>query len=202
MNVNTYILGELATNCYILTEENKAIILDPSDNADFILEIIVREKLQVLAILLTHGHFDHVLAVGELQESLHIPVYLDEKDAFLTNRTKETADHFLEFQVPILPFVSKDISLVKKGIPPFSFSVIKTPGHTPGGVSLYFKKEKVLFSGDTLFKDAIGRYDLSYSSKSDLQKSLQKLYKLPPDTIVYPGHGEITTIGNENKMSK
>ena len=84
----------------------------------------------------------------------------------------------------------------------FKFNIIHTPGHTPSSICFYFKQEKIIFTGDTLFKRGIGRYDFSYSSKKDLKKSLKKLLKLPEDTVVYPGHGENTTIKDEKDILK
>lgn len=201
MRIHKLPLGQLQANCYFIIKENLCLIVDPSDEAHFILEQIQRLKLKPIGMLATHGHFDHLMAVGEIQATYDIPLFINENDLFLVKRLKETARHFLNHDPFILE--PKNIKYFKKGkmeIDDFSFEVIDTPGHTPGSVCFYFKKDKVIFTGDTLFKQGIGRYDFSYSSKIDLKNSLNKLFKLSEDTIVYSGHGEETTIGDEKNI--
>ena len=231
MRILSFQLGQLQTNCYFIIEDDKCLIIDPADEADFILEKIQQLKLTPVALLATHGHFDHVMAAGEIQLSYDIPFYIHQKDLFLLDRLESTAKYYLGYQPAIIkPKNIKILPLNMFHASCFMFHVILTPGHTPGSVSLFsnsvkisynqFKSEirkidhknsdklttdpdfmsgpiSTVFTGDTLFKSAIGRYDFSYSSKKDLDKSLQKLFKLPPKTIVYPGHGEMTTIGEE-----
>jgi glyoxylase-like metal-dependent hydrolase (beta-lactamase superfamily II) len=135
------------------------------------------------------------MASGEIQLSLKVPLYIDEKDIFLVKRLKETARHFLGYEPYVInptivePLLDEDLK-----IGPFSLKVIRTPGHTPGSVSYYIQEEQTVFTGDTLFMGAIGRTDLSYSDKSDLLTSLTALYRLPEETVVYSGHGDETTI--------
>jgi glyoxylase-like metal-dependent hydrolase (beta-lactamase superfamily II) len=197
MEILSFSLGALQTNCYLMVDkQNRCLIIDPGDEAVFILEEIQRKNLQPMAILATHGHFDHVMAVGEIQQSFNIPFYINEKDRFLIDRVKETAEYFLNYKQAILPIKNIKNLCIENSlkIENWSLKIIFTPGHTPGSVCFYFEKEKILFSGDTLFKEAIGRYDFSYSSKKDLDNSLKKLLQLPQDVVVYPGHGAITTI--------
>ncbi len=190
-------LGQMGANCYLLIDEDKCLIIDPADEANFILEQIQRKKLKPLAMLATHGHFDHVMATGEIQLSFKIPLYICDKDLFLIKRLNKTAEHFLGYNPGVVePTIIKSLKADTK-FDDFNFQFIATPGHTPGSVSFYLPQNKVLFSGDTLFKAGIGRYDFSYSSKSDLDNSLKKLFKLPEDTLVYPGHGEETNIKDE-----
>lgn len=197
MKIERYILGELQTNCYLLIdEENNCLIVDPADDGSFILEAIQRKRLKPQAILVTHGHFDHLLAVGEVQKSVNIPLYISKKDLFLIEQIEERAAYFLGYRPVTLPIkniktLNKKMSLKIKN---WLLKIIKTPGHTPGSVCFYLEKEKILFSGDTLFKNAVGRYDFSYSSKDSLIKSLKKIISLPEEVIIYPGHGEKTTI--------
>lgn len=194
------ILGELQTNCYFLTDHFKCILIDPADAADFLLEKLQRENLELVGLVATHGHFDHILAVGEIQLSYNVPLYLDKKDDFLVKRMNKTAAHFLGHNPHAIDphifryFPERSSSLT---ISSFSFQLFHTPGHTPGSVCLYFPDEQVVFTGDTLFKAATGRYDFAYGNKEDLKDSLQQLRQLPEETIVYPGHGELTTIGSE-----
>jgi glyoxylase-like metal-dependent hydrolase (beta-lactamase superfamily II) len=198
MKIIQYRLGQLQANCYFLIEDNKCIIIDPADDAGFLLEELQRKKLKPITLLATHGHFDHVLAVGEIQMSFDIPFYIHQDDLFLVKRLNETAIHFLGYNPHAIQ--PKNIKLLNNnllGIADFELRIISTPGHTPGGVCFYFEKEKTVFTGDTLFKDGIGRYDFSYSSYTDLQNSLKKLFQLPKEIVVYPGHGETTRIQEE-----
>lgn len=197
MNVERFPLGTMEANCYLVDDGHDCLLIDPADSADFILEILSRKKLKLIGMLATHGHFDHIMAVGEIQLSYDVPFYIHEKDLFLVNRLNETAKYFLGFNPHVLN--PKSVEFLKKGkmkIGNFKFEIIETPGHTPGGCCFYFHDDKILFTGDTLFKDGIGRHDFSYSSKVDLDKSLQKIFKLPEETMVYSGHGEETTISS------
>ena len=198
MTIKKYSLGELQANCYFLIEDNSCLIIDPADDASFILEELQRQQLNLIGMLATHGHFDHVMAVGEIQQSINLPLLIHEKDTFLINRLEQTAKHFLGYK-PIILSINN-----VKNFPPSprlrwasKLKIIHTPGHTPGSCCFYFKDENALFTGDTLFKDGIGRTDLSYSSKEDLKKSLKKIFKLPRETIVYAGHGEDTILEDE-----
>lgn len=198
MKIRKYSLGQLQANCYfVINKENNCLIIDPGDAGSYILEEIQKSKLKPQAILATHGHFDHLMAAGEIQQSFpNVSFYINNKDFFLLKRLKKTADYFLGYKPVILPIKKiknlRQIELLE--INNFKLQVIVTPGHTPGSVCFYFQKEKILFSGDTLFKNAIGRYDFPYSNKNHLIKSLKKIISLPEDVSVYPGHGEETTI--------
>lgn len=198
MKIICFSLGQMRANCYLLIRGNNCLIIDPGDEADFILEQLQRQKLVPLGIIATHGHFDHLMAVGEIQASFKIPLFISQKDLFLLKHLSDATKYFLGYDPSILPV--KNIKYLENGklkISNFKFEIIGTPGHTPGSCSLYFKNEEVLFTGDTLFKQGIGRYDFSYSSKIDLKTSLKTILSLPKNTIVYPGHGEETTIGDE-----
>lgn len=201
MRIYTYPLGELQTNCYLIENEGKGILIDPADDGSFLLEELQRKNIELEALLLTHGHFDHCMAAGEIQMSLNVPLYLHKKDQFLIDRLESTAEHFLGYKPIVLP--PKKIEYISSGdlkIINFKFQILSSPGHTPGGVSYYFPEEKVIFTGDTLFAGAIGRTDLSYSSKKDLWSSLKTILALPEETIVYAGHGESTYIGQEKAV--
>lgn len=192
-----YQLGQLQTNCYFLVKENCCLIIDPSDEASFILEELQRRKLNLVGILATHGHFDHIGAVGEIQLTHNVPLYIFKEDQFLVDRLNETAEHFLGFNPHFLPPTTvKYLTEKNFKISNFKFQIIACPGHTPGGCSIYLPEEKTVFSGDTLFKQGIGRYDFSYCNKNDLKHSLKKLLTLSRGITVYPGHGEETTIGD------
>lgn len=198
MEIITYSLGRMQANCYFLTHGKNCLIIDPADDAGFILEQIQRNGFSLVGMLATHGHFDHIMAAGEIQLSVDVPLYMSEQDQFLVDRLNETAKYFLGFDPQSLR--PTKIDYLKEGVchvSRFMFDVISTPGHTPGSNSYYFRKEKVIFTGDTLFRGTIGRYDFSYSKKRLLKQSLQRLVDLPGETFVYPGHGESTTISEE-----
>ncbi len=203
MKIDKLVVGQLQSNCYLVWDEKtkETIIIDPADDADYIIRRIQDLKLKPKLILATHGHFDHVLAIPEIKLAFNIPFWMHQADLFLLKRSKETAHFFTQQEAdpPLMPdkFIKKneEIKLGKEKL-----KVIETPGHSPGGVSFYSRG--VVFDGDTLFKQGIGRYDFSYAKREDLFNSIEKLFKLPEETIVYPGHGPETTIGEEKKMLK
>ena len=198
MIIKKYSLGLLQANCYFLIEENDLILIDAGDDVPFILEEIQRKRLNLKAIFAAHGHFDHIGAVGEIQKSFDVPFYINEKDLFLVERLNETAKYFLGYNPYFLPPKNiKELNNKKFHFSRFTFDVISTSGHTPGSVCFYFQKEKLVFTGDTLFKNGIGRYDFSYSDKRELFESLKKILSLPDETLIYPGHGKQTVIGDE-----
>ena len=195
MQLVRFPLGQMQANCYFLIEGNEWVIIDPGDSADFILEELLRRNLALKAIFATHGHVDHILAVGEIQSNFPVPFHIHKDDMFLVQRTAETAEYFLGYKPAFIPpqnfnfLEEQPLRVLGTEIIP-----ILTPGHTPGSVCLYIKNESVLFSGDTLFKEGIGRYDFKYSDKHELKKSLEKLFALEEIIQVYPGHGEDTLL--------
>lgn len=198
MNIFRFPLGTMQANCYFIIEGNECVIIDPADDASFLLEELQRRRLILVGMLGTHGHFDHLMAVGEIQMSVDVPLFISKEDQFLVDRLLETADYFLGYKPVIVQ--PKCIKYFQKNIQRISnieFQIIFTPGHTPGSCCFYIKKENILFTGDTLFKEGIGRYDFSYSNKQDLNASLKKIFKLPENTKVFSGHGELTIIENE-----
>ena len=199
MEILTFSLGQLQANCYLVIEDKQCLIIDPADSAEFILEEIARRSLQLIGLLATHGHFDHLMAVGEIQLSFpKLPLYIHPKDNFLVKRLNETAKYFLGQKTEVvLPQKCEPLAEGQLAIDNFKFQVIFTPGHTPGGCSYYFPKEAVVFTGDTLFSNSIGRYDFSYSSKGALIKSVEKILRLQETTTIYPGHGEVTLVQTE-----
>ncbi len=203
MQILRYVLGQLQANCYFLVQDKECLIIDPADEAGFILEELQRKNLTLVGILATHGHFDHIMAAGEIQKSFNVPLYIFKEDMFLIDRLIETAEHFLGYK-PVL-FKPTNIQFLKEGqleIRNWKLEILSTPGHTPGSSCFYFKREKIIFTGDTLFKQGIGRYDHSYSSKKNLLNSLRQLFKLPSETVIYPGHGEPTSIKDEQNNLK
>ncbi len=213
MEIKKYRLGQLQTNCYLLIRDNNCLIIDPADEANFILEVLQGKKLKLIGMLATHGHFDHIGAAGEIQLSNNVPLFIFKQDQFLVDRLNQTAQYFLghnpyyiqpkkvsylhEGRFRISPVQQAQNGLSESRKMDFEFRILSCPGHTPGGCCFYFPDEKALFSGDSLFKQGVGRYDFSYCNKRDLKKSIEKLMQLPGETTVYPGHGEITKIKDE-----
>lgn len=201
-------VGMLQCNCSILGDPKtrEAIVVDPGDEVERILGLLGRYKLTVKAIVSTHAHIDHVGGLAKLHQYTGAPVMMHREDLPLYN-AMEVQAAFLGTKTPELTNVDhllKDGDALEWG--GYQASVIHTPGHTPGSLCLYLPKEsgKVilsqpqLYAGDTLFAGSIGRTDLWGGSLDQIMESLtQKLMQLPEDTIVYPGHGEITTIGRE-----
>ena len=197
MRIHTYPLGELQATCYLIENEGKGILIDPADEGSFLLEELQRKNVELEALFLTHGHFDHCMAAGEIQMSLDVPLYLHKKDQFLIDRLDSTAEHFLGYKPIIIPPKNVKYISSKLKVKSLKLQILETPGHTPGGVCYYFPDGKIVFTGDTLFAGAIGRTDLSYSNKKDLWSSLKTILALPEETTIYPGHGESTYIGEE-----
>lgn len=198
MNINRFSLGPLQTNSYLIAEGEECLIIDPADDAAFLLEEIQRKNLKLVGLLATHGHFDHVMAVGEMQLSFPLSLYIGKEDQFLLDRLGATAKHFLGYDPKIIK--PKRVEYLNEGemtFGQFSFRAISTPGHTPGSFSFHFKSENCLFTGDILFKGAIGSYDHAYSSKTDLFHALAKLKEAVGEAEVYPGHGEPTLLSSE-----
>ena len=213
--VERIVTGFLNTNSYLFSHWKKGcVIVDPGGNADDIISNIHMKNFTPYAIICTHGHFDHVGAVGQLQAHYltnghYVPVYIHEADKdFLGAQAKET--HIRNFDSlgieynsvfhGFLETLPEPDELLKEGdtILDTDLKVIHTPGHTPGGISLYSEKDMVLFSGDTLFFEGIGRCDLPGGDQNLLLKHIrEKLFTLPDETKVFPGHGPFTSIERE-----
>ena len=191
-------IDSVDTNCYVFgsKQTKEVVVIDPGADPDRIKELIKRESLIPKCIINTHGHIDHIGANSEL----NLPVYIHEKDAnFLTNPLLSLAAFYGKLKGS--PRASRTL---KEGdnidISGIMLKVIHTPGHTPGGISLY--TEGIVFTGDTLFAQSIGRTDLPYGSQKDITNSIkEKLFNLADSTIVYPGHGEETSIGIEKRTN-
>lgn len=199
--VKTLVVGQLQTNCYLIIDRKvkKALIIDPGDDADYITRIILDEKLIPQKIIATHGHFDHILGVSELKLNFNIPFLINQKDFFLVDDMVKRTKYYLSDVTPIPPSIDKFLAndeIIDFGS--YQIRIIETPGHTPGSICLFLKEKNILFTGDTLFAGGgVGRTDFSYSSSFDLQKSLKKIFKLPINTLIYPGHGSFSTIEKE-----
>jgi glyoxylase-like metal-dependent hydrolase (beta-lactamase superfamily II) len=203
MICKTFAVGPFLSNCFILGCEKtkEAIVIDPGDKTPQIARTIHKEDLKIKYILLTHGHLDHVAGVGDLKRSFGGVIGLHQEDLELyESLPKQAASWGLQAEKP--PPVEKLLEEKEKLIfGSYTLEVIHTPGHSPGGVcfKLIEKGTKpIIFCGDTLFRGSIGRTDLWKGSYQTLISSIkEKLLKLPQNTIVYPGHGPSTTIGEE-----
>lgn len=204
ISIKRLIVSQMQTNCYILYKDSSCIVIDPGDCADLILDFILLNNLKIEAILATHCHFDHIMAVGEIQSSFpQLPFFFNMNDNFLIDRLTESAMYFLNYKPAILPIFNKknlDVSSFK--ISTFECEILKLPGHTPGSVGFYFKAEKFLVAGDTIFQSGVARTDFSYSDKSEYEKSLQKIFKLHKEVLVLPGHGKNFQLKNIATLKK
>ena len=204
MKIQNFVLGMVGTNCYLVVneEEKQCILIDPAVYSGEIAEQIRREGLDLRAILLTHGHFDHIMGIdGFRKEFPEIPVYAHREEEALLNDASMNAS--LEFG---RQYTFSGAAYAEDGdvldLAGMQFRVIHTPGHTIGGCCYYLQEEKVLFSGDTLFRESIGRTDFPTGNGGQLMRSIrEKLFTLPEETAVYPGHMERTTIGDEKKYN-
>jgi glyoxylase-like metal-dependent hydrolase (beta-lactamase superfamily II) len=196
----TITVGPFAMNCYLLADEAslQAILIDPGAESERLIEKIEKERWQLAYIVNTHCHIDHTAEAGIVQKHFKVPFYIHRQEYPLLTALEEQGVMF-GLQVKEKPEVT---SFLQDGdslqIGSFRGSVLYTPGHTPGGISLRFDQQ--VFVGDTLFQDSIGRTDLYGGNHEQLIKSITaKLLSLPDDTRVYPGHGPATTIGRERR---
>ena len=198
------VVGMMKTNCYILsnTETKETIIVDPGDQGDRIAEFCLKEGLRPVGILLTHGHFDHISGAKALTDAFRLPIYASEAEEELLadpgmNMSFKVGRDRVALVADVLLADGEELSLAG-----FAIKVIHTPGHTGGGMCYYLPTEGIAFTGDTLFWNTYGRTDLPTSSFAELKSSLiNKLFVLPEETAVYPGHGKSTTIGMEKKTN-
>jgi len=202
MEIDRLILGAYETNCYILRKSSAAngcVVVDPGLEVEQLLDFIKRHKLNPAAVVLTHGHIDHIGGVGELRENYpDVRVYIHKLDAKMLENSYSNLSAMMgaAFSTEPADFSLEDGSVIEQaGV---KLQVLHTPGHTPGGICLYSKDEGIVFTDDTLFAESIGRTDFPGGSLEQLLKSVsEKLFTLPDDTIVYPGHGPSTTIARE-----
>lgn len=204
IRIESMVVGAVSTNCYFLINpvSGEALIVDPGDCAQKIIEFLQERKWKATAILLTHGHFDHILAANDLRSELGIPVYACEKEkevlgSLSMNLSGRLLRHHYTMEADI--YCTDGETLQLSG---FEIRVLETPGHTPGGCCYYLPKEQIVFCGDTLFYRSIGRTDFEGGSLKTLVSSVKnKLFTLPENTVCYPGHGEPTIIGEEKEQN-
>ena len=168
MDIETIVVGPLETNCYIITKDNKCLIVDPGDESNKIIKAI--DKKEVLGILLTHSHFDHIGALNEIKDYYNVLVY----------------DYNNEKNIEIGPF---------------NFETIDTKGHKEDSITFYFEEDKVMFTGDFLFKGSIGRMDLEGGNEFEMDMSINLIKNYPDDITIYPGHGPKTNLLHEKNFN-
>lgn len=200
--ITSLTVGQMAAHCYIVSDPKtrEGIIIDPGDDAEYISDTLLKLQVVPRMIVATHGHFDHLMAAYALKFSFGIPFGTHPDDAFLLGRMQDSAKHFLDLgYVDPPPSIDKNLSDGDVlGVGSVSLTVLHTPGHTPGSICLYEKSAKVLFTGDTIFREGhVGRTDHSYASGDLLRVSIRRILSYPRSTRVLSGHGEETTIGAE-----
>lgn len=197
MIIKRLVVGPLESNCFIIADENtkEALLIDPGDEPDRILDLIAENNLKVKYIVCTHAHFDHVGAVPEIKKETGSEIVIHRDELDLYRHTKDQAA-FWGYELDPLPDPD---TLVSEGdkleIGDLKFEIIHTPGHSPGGICLY--GEDILITGDTLFSGSVGRTDFYGGDIEKLKRSFKRLMALPDKIKVLPGHGPQSTIGQE-----
>lgn len=199
LKIGKITMGMCQTNCYFVYEEGEKEVLffDPADRGDYLYEVLKENGFSVKAILLTHGHFDHIWGAAKLKELSGAKLYAFEAEKELCGDAGMNISASAGRAETIVAdeWFKDGQEVTLNGI---SFKAIATPGHTAGSGCFYFEKDKLLISGDTLFEESVGRTDFPTGSMSTLVRSIrEKLMVLPEDVKVYPGHGNMTTIGYE-----
>lgn len=203
LKIGRMVIGSVQTNCYFVYREGTSdvIFFDPADKGDYIYETLKDKGFNVKGILLTHAHFDHIWGCNKLRELSGAPIYAYEAEKVLC----EDAGTNVSEQVG-RPYTVIPDRYLKDGeeitVADMTCRLIATPGHTVGSCCYYFEEDGLLIAGDTLFQESVGRTDLATGSMGELVRSIKdKLFTLPDDTKVYPGHGDSTTIGYEKEYN-
>lgn len=203
MTIRQCVVGPVYTNCYFLMnqETGELLIVDPGDMTQKIIAMVESMQAVPTAILLTHGHFDHILAADEIRKTYKIPIYASQKEEtlLLTPYMNLSQDYGMTDTLEVDVFLTDDQTFEAAG---FQIQMIATPGHTSGSCCYYFAEEEILVSGDMLFCGSVGRTDFPTGSMGEITASLHKLLEMLPDkTTVLPGHGDHTTIEYEKRYN-
>ena len=203
ITIDYRVLGQVGTNCYLVVNHTaeECVLIDPADSPDIIDEMIKSYRCRLAAVLLTHGHYDHILAAEEIRKRYNAPVYAscDEKELLLDPQMNLSAMYGINAALSADVW-HKDREVLK--LAGMDIEVFHTPGHTKGGSCYYIPCINTLFSGDTLFAESVGRTDFPTGSMSELVRSIkEKIMILPDATKVLPGHGESTSVRYEKKYN-
>ena len=202
--METFVLGDVSTNCYLIYNQKsrEAVVVDPADNGAFVLNKCRELQVKPVAVILTHGQFDHILAVEDICRAFSCQVYAGREEDRLLQDSSMNLSTIMGTERTI---VCADVLVKEKdelSLAGFKWNVLETPGHTAGSVCYYIPSEQILFSGDTLFAGSLGRTDLPTGDQKEIVSSIrEKLLPLPEETKVFPGHGEGTTIGRERRYN-
>ncbi len=200
MTIHTLPIGPLQANCYLIENGKDAIIVDAPEDFIPVMDIIEEKNLKVQALLCTHLHFDHISGVSHFAKETNAPIYagkgdIDMKEVFFSRSMTFGLGEIEDFNADAIDEGNQTFGSI-------DFECIHTPGHSPGGLCFYFKEDKALISGDTLFHHSVGRSDLPGGDEKTLISSIKtKLFPLDDNTIVYPGHGKATTILDEKNSN-
>lgn len=202
IKIGRMVIGRYATNCYFVYREDSqdVVVIDVPDEGKMVANTLAKYGFKVSAILLTHGHFDHIWGVSELRSATSAKVYAFEKEEDIMESPRLNMSQSMRpVRLKVNKYLKDGDELELAGI---KFKMIATPGHTHGSCCYYIEEAGMLLSGDTLFFESVGRNDFPTGSMSDLKRSCkEKLFLLPDETKVYPGHGDDTTIGHEKKYN-
>lgn len=203
IKIGRLVLGVCQTNCYFVYKEGskEVIFFDPADNGEYIYETLKEKGFEVAGILLTHGHFDHIWGSRKLRELSGAKIYAYEEEQVLCEDSHNNISDQMGNAYTVKPnkYLKDGEEITIAGM---TCKLISTPGHTIGSCCYYFEEDGILISGDTLFQESVGRTDFPTGSMSSLVRSIkEKLFILPDETKVYPGHGDVTNIAVEKKYN-
>lgn len=203
LKIGKVVMGSVQTNCYFIYQEGekKIIVVDPADKGDYLYKAFTEAGFEVAAILLTHAHFDHIWGCNKLRELSGVQVFACEEEKELCESAKlnVSEDVGRPYTVSVDWYLRDGEEVTIEGM---KFKMIHTPGHTQGSCCYYFEEDNILVSGDTLFEGSVGRSDLPTGNGATLTRSLkERLMILPDETLVFPGHGNGTTIADEKKYN-
>lgn len=200
LKIRCIVVGPLWTNSYLVwdTEKMEGILIDPGDEGSKLISEVRKHKINLKNIIITHGHFDHLKDAGYVSSKLGIPVMIGEKEISVIEHVSEQSVlfGFSPISPPAISNFLNENDIIKVG--DYSFTVLNTPGHSPGSISLYNSSEGVAIVGDLIFYESIGRTDIPGADYSTLIESIKKyILTMPDNTRLLPGHGEETTVGHE-----